>query len=73
MAELLEIKFLFRLMADNTFKIEASGNVSLEIRFDLKTKHVEDEDNVEAASKELLDLIERMRGGLNQTVNPLYR
>lgn len=71
MTELLEIKFLFRMMADSTFTIEASGNVSLQIRFDLKTEQVEDEDNVEAASKELLDLIERMSGDLNRTLNPL--
>lgn len=37
--------------------IEAGGNVCLNIAVDLKTDHVDDKDNVKAASKELLDLI----------------
>lgn len=59
MAEMLEFEFIFRMTANNSLITELGGNACLDIGFDLKTDHVQDEDNVEAAPKELIDLIDR--------------
>lgn len=53
--DMLEIKFLFRIMADSTSMTEAGGNVCLNIGIDLKKHHGEDEDAAEAAHKKLLN------------------
>lgn len=47
------------MMASSTSMNEPSGNACLKIGLNLKIDLVEDEDDAEAAPKELFDLIDR--------------
>lgn len=49
--EILEVEFLFRMMASRTSMTKPGWKACLDIIFDLKTDHVEDEDNAKAAPK----------------------
>lgn len=51
---MLEIKFIFRMMADSTSTREAGLNVCLDIGVDLETDHEEDENDLELQLKSSL-------------------
>lgn len=51
MAEVLKIKFLFRMLADSTFVTEAREDVYLNIEVDLETDREEDQNDAEVVPK----------------------
>lgn len=59
MIEMLEIEFLFRMTSNIKAVTELGGSACLDIAVNLKTYHIDAEDNAEAAPKELFDLIDR--------------
>lgn len=56
---MLKIGFLFKMMTSNTSQTNLARNVCLDIRVNLKTDHIEGEDDAEVALKELLDIVDR--------------
>lgn len=63
------MRILFRMMASNIPEAKIGGNICLDIGVILNIELAEDEDDVEALPKELLDLIDRFERRSQPNIN----
>lgn len=63
---------LSEMMVNRNLKTKTGGNTCLDIEVRLNTGRAEDENDVEAVPKELLDLIDRHERDFSQTSTRLF-